>query len=258
MNSLLSNIRIVLMETSHPGNIGAAARAMKTMGLGDLVLVNPGAFPSAIATARAAGADDILYHATVVDSLDDALGSSVFACATTARRREIAVPVTSPREIAPGLVERARSGPIAIVFGRESSGLTNDEVRRCQRVLELPASPQYSSLNLGAAVQLISYELRLAALAEQASAQAEVTSVQRISVADLEGLYGHLERTLTTIGYLDPAQPKKLMPRLRALFGRADLTSSELNILRGILRATDEMAARAELPQAPHAGLDSL
>jgi len=107
-------------------------------------------------------------------------------------------------------------------------------------------------------VQLISYELRLAALAEQASAQAEVTSVQRISVADLEGLYGHLERTLTTIGYLDPAQPKKLMPRLRALFGRADLTSSELNILRGILRATDEMAARAELPQAPHAGLDSL
>lgn len=246
MNSLLSNIRIVLMETSHPGNIGAAARAMKTMGLTDLVLVNPGEFPSAIATARAAGADDILYHASVVDTLDDALGSAVFACATTARRREIAVPVTTPREIAPDLIKRAQSGPVAIVFGRESSGLTNEEVRCCQQVLELPANPQYSSLNLGSAVQLLSYELRLAELDVAASKSNEAALVERISIADLEGLYGHLEQALTSIGYLDPRHPKKLMPRLRALFGRADLSASELNILRGVLRAAEEAATHAD------------
>ena len=241
---MLSNIRIVLVETSHPGNIGATARAMKTMGLSELVLVKPKQFPAAPATARAAGADDILYMAKVVDSLDEALTGCVYACATTARRREIAVPVSRPRDAAPDLMARASAGSVALVFGRESSGLTNDEVRRCQHILELPTNPEYASLNLGSAVQLLCYEMRLAALALEANGEPSDNADETISVDELEGLYGHFERALVTIGYLDPAQPKKLLPRLRTLFGRADLTRAELNILRGILKAAEETARR--------------
>ena len=243
---MLNNIRIVLVETSHPGNIGAAARAMKTMGLSELILVNPKDFPSAPATARAAGADDILYRARIAGSLVEALKGCELACATTARRRELSVPPAPPRALAPALLERAEGGPVAIVFGRESSGLNNAEVQMCQAFAQIPTAPDYASLNLAAAVQLFAYELRLAALTELDSdpAGGEPAARAGISVDELEGLYGHLEAALTTIGYLDPARPKKLMPRLRALFGRANLDRAELQILRGVLSSAEQAAGR--------------
>jgi tRNA/rRNA methyltransferase len=229
----LANIRIVLVEPSHPGNIGATARAMKTMGLSNLTLVQPRSFPAAEASARAAGADNVLFNASVVDNLDAALEGCLYACATTARRRELSVPPTTPRAAAPELIERAKTGIVAIVFGRESSGLSNAELSRCQTALEVPSNPEFASLNLASAVQLVSYELRLASLDETPPASAR----EAVSVPQLEGLYRHFEVALTEIGYLDPNNPKKLLQRLRALFGRADLSLSELQVLRGILTA---------------------
>lgn len=233
---LLSRIRIVLSHTSHPGNIGAAARAMKTMGITSLYLVNPKKPIDAEAEAMASGASDVLHGARICASLDEALRGTVYALAVSARRRELAYVSADARSAALALVAAAQEGEVAIVFGTEMSGLTNEEILQCRALAHIPADPGYSSLNLAAAVQVLAYETRVAALgaplpaAEGAAARHE----------DVENFYIHLEQSLRASGFLDPYNPKRLMPRLRRLFGRVRLEQEEVNILRGVLTSFDK------------------
>jgi tRNA/rRNA methyltransferase len=230
----LDRIRVVLSRTSHPGNIGAAARAMKTMGLRDLWLVAPEAFPDEVATARASGAADVLESARVVDTLQEALADTVFSAALTARRRELSLPRMQARDAAREIVARSGDGIVALVFGNETSGMTNEEVGLCSLPVTIPTDPDFSSLNLGAAVQVLSYELRMAALGEAAAAPADVQA-EPATHADFEGFMGHLERVVTASGFHDPANPKRLLPRMRRLFNRVRLEKEEVAILRGML-----------------------
>lgn len=229
----LNNVRVVLCETSHPGNVGASARAMKTMGLSHLHLVAPQRFPDAQAERRAARAADILANAQVHDTLDEALRGVAFAVACSARSREMAVPATIARTAARRVVDIAQSQSVALVFGNETYGLTTEQVNKCGLLAAIPAHPEYSSLNLGAAVQVFAYELRMAAEAP------DVVEVPRelASHEEVEGFYAHLESALAGTGFFDPEHPKKLMPRVRRLFARAGLERDEVNILRGILKA---------------------
>lgn len=230
----LKNIRVVLCETAHPGNIGAAARALKTMGLGRLHLVAPGRFPDPQAEWLASGATDVLRRAHVHQSLDDALAGAALTVACTARPREIAVPMVTAREAAARIVEVARSQPAALVFGNETFGLSAVEVGKCQLLAAIPANPEYSSLNVAAAVQLFAYELRLAVLGaglHGGKARTLATHEER------ERFYDQLERAMVENGFLNPEHPKKLMPRLRRLFNRAQLEQEEVNILRGVIKA---------------------
>jgi tRNA/rRNA methyltransferase len=230
----LKNIRVVLCETAHPGNIGAAARALKTMGLARLHLVSPARFPDPQAEWLASGATDVLRRARVHAELDDALAGSAFTVACTARPREIAAPMVGAREAAARIVEVARSQPAALVFGNETFGLTAAEVGKCQLLATIPASPEYNSLNVAAAVQLLAYELRLAALD---AAPQTGKARPRATHEDLERFYEHLERAMLERGFLNPEHPKKLMPRLRRLFNRAQLEQDEVHILRGVIKA---------------------
>lgn len=232
----LDRIRIVLSRTSHPGNIGAAARAMKTMGLSKLWLVAPQEHPSREAWARASGAIDILDAAQVVPRLEDALAGTVLAAALTARRRELSLPRMHAREAATELLRHCAAGEVALVFGNETSGLTNEEVALCGMPVSIPANPEYSSLNLGAAVQLLCYELRMAALAPQPPADPLPAPATHDEV---EGFFAHLERVSTQSGFHDPDNPKRLLPRLRRLFGRARLEREEVSILRGLLTSVE-------------------
>lgn len=227
----LSSIRIVLVNTSHPGNIGACARAMKTMGLAKLYLVQPKLFPSDEATARAAGADDILLNASVCDSLEQALSGCVLVVGASARTRTIEWPELTPHACATQLVQGAVQGDVALVFGREHSGLSNEELDRCHYLTRIPANPAFASLNIAAAVQIFAYEILLAQ-SVSVSAQDEHTPV---GVEQMELFYTHIEQVLVQIGFLNPLQPKKLMRRLRRLFGRARPDQNEINILRGML-----------------------
>ena len=231
---LLSHIRIVLSHTSHPGNIGAAARAMKTMGIVSLYLVNPKKFPDAEAEAMASGASDVLQNARVCASLAEALHGTVYALAVSARRRELAFTSAESRGAAQALVVAAQGGEVAIVFGTEMSGLTNEEILQCRAMAHIPADPGYSSLNLAAAVQVMAYEARMAALSEQMHPPAESEPARH---EDVENFYLHLEQSLRASGFLDPANPRRLIPRLRRLFGRARLEQEEVNILRGMLNS---------------------
>ena len=235
----LDRIRIVLSRTRHPGNIGAAARAMKTMGLSRLYLVSPLSFPDPVADARASGADDVLAGATVVDSLQQALHGTILSAAVTARRRERSVPVSGAREGAVEMLRFAGEGDVALVFGTEQSGLTNEEVEMCSMPVTIPANPQFSSLNLGAAVQLLCYELRMAALAASATVGADEPLPNLASFEDIEGFHAHLQRAMTDSGFYDPANPKRLLQRVRRLFGRIRLEREEVNILRGIIGALE-------------------
>lgn len=259
----LHRVRIVLVEPTHPGNVGAAARAMKAMGLDRLCLVAPRRFPSAEATARAAGADDVLHAARIVESLDEALSDCGFVLGTTARSRRIEWPVIDVHEGARRAVGQAVRTPVAVVFGRESAGLTNAELDRCHALVRIPAAAHFSSLNVAAAVQILAYEIRIAALGagargERVELHGEGTGTQGESVGgrpvpqspaatagELEGFYRHLEAALIEIGYLDPAAPKLLMRRLRRLFNRAIPDRAEINILRGILSAATRRPAGA-------------
>ena len=227
----LDNIRVVLCETSHPGNIGAAARAMKTMGLARLHLVRPQKFPAPEAEWRATHATDVLENVAVHATLNEALHGVAFAIACSAREREIAVPQVDAREAAARAIEVAVSQPVAFVFGNETYGLTTEEVNKCQLLATIPADPQYSSLNLGAAVQVFAYELRVASGAKPPTPHAGELATHE----SVEAFYEHLERTMAEVGFLNPEHPKKLMPRLRRLFGRARLEKEEVNILRGVL-----------------------
>jgi tRNA/rRNA methyltransferase len=230
-------VRVVLVRTTHPGNIGAAARAMKTMGLARLLLVRPLRFPDPQADAMATGAGDVLARARVCATLEQALAGTTLAIALTARRRELSPLALEAREAARlAAAESARGGEVAFVFGTEMSGLANDEVIRCQRVAHIAADPAYSSLNLAAAVQVMAYELHVAAAGPAAPDN------QRFDAAtfeELEGLYAHLERNAVASGFLDPANPGRLLERLRRLFGRTRLEKEEVRLLRGLLTAWD-------------------
>jgi len=230
----LKNVRIVLCETAHPGNIGAAARALKTMGLGGLYLVAPERYPDPQAEWLASGATDVLKTARVFASLDQALAGSAFTVACTSRARGIAVPMVSAREAAARVIEVAREQPTTLVFGNETFGLTAEEVNRCQLLATIPANPGYSSLNVAAAVQVFAYELRLAALGGSVPAG---KAREMASHEQVERFYAHLEQAMLEGGFLNPEHPKKLMPRLRRLFGRAHLEKEEVNILRGVIKA---------------------
>ncbi|WP_439886162.1 tRNA (cytosine(32)/uridine(32)-2'-O)-methyltransferase TrmJ [Pseudomonas sp. MBLB4123] len=250
---MLQNIRVVLVNTSHPGNIGGAARAMKNMGLSRLVLVDPVDFPSGDAVARASGATDILDAAQVVGTLEEALVGCSLVLGTSARDRRIPWPLLDPRECGVASCEQAaQGGEVALVFGREYAGLTNEELQRCQFHVHIPSDPQFSSLNLAAAVQVLAYEVRMAWLVAQDRptkvAKVETTAMldmQPVTADELESFYAHLELSLVEIGFLDPAKPRHLMSRLRRLYGRSGISKLEMNILRGILTETVK-AARGE------------
>lgn len=236
----LNNIRIVLVGTTHPGNIGATARAMKCMGLSRLYLVKPPfGFPGAEATARAAGADDVLANAVVSQSLESAISDCSLVVGTTARDRSIPWPVWSPQECASQALALSAGGPVAMLFGRERSGLTNEEIDCCNAVVNIPTNPGFSSLNLASAVQILAYEIQ-----KQVNRGAPVEPDDgRIPLAtneELEYLYEHLQRTMTRVGFYDPDKPRRVMRRLRRLFGRTGLDQNELNILRGFLAAVED------------------
>ena len=233
---MLNKVRIVLVDTSHAGNIGATARAMKNMGLTRLYLVTPQHFPHADATARASGADDVLARAEVCPDLDSALAGCGFVVGASARLRSLHVPVLAPRPCAERIVQEVAATEVAIVFGREHSGLTNDELGRCHHLVHIPCNPNYSSLNLAAAVQVVSYELRLASV-EGAEVVGEPEEPPA-TADEMERFYVHLQQTLEEIGFLDPENPRIMMRRLRRLFNRARPNEVEMNILRGILTAT--------------------
>ena len=236
MSDVLKNSRIVLCETHHAGNIGAAARAMKTMGLSALYLVKPENFPSVEATRRASRATDVLERAQVCETLGAALSGVTLAVACSARSRELAVPTMDVRTAAARLAVVAASQPVALVFGNETYGLTTAQVHQCQLIASIPADPQYASLNLAAAVQVFAYELRLAALGGRIVGDSDSAPSDLASHEVVEGFYTQLEAALIETGYLNPAQPKKLMQRMRRLFARAGLEQEEVNILRGVVR----------------------
>lgn len=237
--SLFKRLRFVLVQTSREGNIGAVARAMKTMGFSELVLVNP-RFPNAIcheeAIAFASGAQDILSGARVVASIEEALLGCNYAAAITARLREFSPPVIGPRSLAAHLNANT-SLTAALVFGNERFGLPNDIVEKCNILINIPANPEYSSLNLAQAAQVLAYECRVAALGDALPGstvigfQGEPAGIQQI-----DSMYAHLEQALEAIDFLDPDNPKKLMSRLKRLFTRAQLEVEEVNILRGIAK----------------------
>jgi len=231
----LKNIRFVLCETAHPGNIGAAARALKTMGLSQLVLVAPARFPDPQAEWLAVGAADLLRAARVYKSLDEALAGSAFTVACTARPREVAVPMVAAREAAERIVEVARTQSVALVFGNEKYGLTAEEVAKCQLLATIPADPKFSSLNVAAAVQVLAYELRIAALGATVR-KSSGKPPEHATYEEVERFYEHLEKSLLAAGFLNPRNPKKLMARLRRLFGRTQLEQEEVNILRGVVK----------------------
>jgi len=242
MHPTISNIRIILVGTTHPGNIGAAARAMKVMGLEHLYLVAPEArFPSAKATAMATSGDDLLQKAVVVDELIEAIAGCGLVLGTTARLRSLPLPVIDPRTAAERTVREAMGHEVAIVFGRENAGLTNEETRMCHYLVNIPTSQEYHSLNLAQAVQVIAYELHLAMLSEQPGET--LPHDWKPEPADrVEFYFQRLEATLTEIGFLNLDQPKRLMQRLRRLYQRARPDENELNILNGILSSTLEAA----------------
>jgi len=222
--------------TTHPGNIGAVARAMKNMCLSELYLVAPARYPHADATARASGADDLLAEARVCPDLDSAVHGCRLVIGASARRRSVDWPTLEPRACAERLWAESRIAPVALVFGREKSGLSNAELDRCGHLVQIPANPDYASLNLGAAAQILGYEIYLAS---RLSAEGDfLTSPADVASADaMEAFFRHLEQALFDIGFLQPVRGERLMRRLRRLFNRARPEAEELNILRGILSA---------------------
>ncbi|AXW88646.1 tRNA (cytosine(32)/uridine(32)-2'-O)-methyltransferase TrmJ [Lonsdalea britannica] len=232
---MLENIRIVLVETSHTGNMGSAARAMKTMGLSNLYLVNPLVKPDSQAIALSAGASDVIGNATLVENLDQALEGCSLVIGTSARSRTLPWPMLEPRECGVRSAQASRHAPVAIVFGRERVGLTNDELQKCHYHVAIPANPEYSSLNLAMAVQILSYEIRVAHLDNEQMDTPEHEETPYPLVDDLERFYQHLESTLVETGFIRQAHQGQVMSKLRRLFTRARPESQELNILRGIL-----------------------
>ncbi len=230
------SIRIVLVRTTHPGNIGAVARAMKNMGLSDLALVDPRFFPHEEATARASGAHDLLENAMRVETLPEAIADCVYVAGASARPRSINWPCLDCRDAAARLLEESSNGKVAAVFGPEKTGLSNSDLDHCDTLLTIPTHPDFSSLNLAMAVQVLTYEIRAAQVDKHPSYEADAPLA---TSAELERFYGHLEQVLTDLQFLDPDNPRYLMRRLRRLFIRARPDQNELNILRGILTSVE-------------------
>ena len=228
--SLLARVRIVMLRPQHPGNIGAAARAMKTMGLSELVLVSPQKFPHAQADAMAVDAKDVLDAARVVDSFEAAIGDCARVAGTSARLRSLPHNVIAPRQWAERTAREA-GGRVALVFGPERIGLTNEEMHRCDELVSIPANPDYRALNIAAAVQVLAYEVRLAS----GAAMPQAPEREPVDHKEMELFYAHLEWVMVRTKFHNPKYPRQLMPRLRRLFGRAAPDENEMNILRGIL-----------------------
>lgn len=243
--ALLANIRVVLVNTQHPGNIGSTARAMLTMGLSELVLVNPSRFPHPQARMTAAHAEGVVDGARVVATLGEAIADCSWVVASSARPRHLGdVPLT-PWDMASRAVTTASAAKVAVVFGCERTGLTNEELELCHAVTMIPTNPGYSSLNLSQAVQVLAYELRRAALPKvEAVSGRQGPLYAPPSAQEMEHFYGHLERILMSTGFLDPANPRLLMRRLRQFFNRASPDRNELNILRGILTSIEKPKGR--------------
>jgi tRNA/rRNA methyltransferase len=237
MNDILSRVSIVLSRPSHPGNIGGAARAMKTMGFADLRLVEPKRYPDPEATALASGATDVLDAARVFATLEEALGDSVLAVGFSSRSRDLSHPPRALRHAAPQILATATTGRVALVFGNETFGLTNEELGRCQALVMIPANPAYASLNLAAAVQIACYELATAAQAFSAAAEPARTAA---TLEEVEALFTHGEAAMVESRFLDPDQPKRLMERIRRLFARGGLEREEVKFLRGMLAAFEK------------------
>lgn len=243
----LKNIRVVLARPSHPGNIGSAARAMKTMGLTRLYLVEPKVFPSEEANTLASGAVDVLEQAVVVGSLAEALADVTIACALTSRRRELSTPLSTPRETAPELIARARDGEqVALVFGNETFGLSIEEVEQCNRLVTVPGNPDYFSLNLAMAVQVMTYEL---------FSHTETTvdylkpEDRTATLGEVDSFCGHLEQTFDDLGLLEKRNSERLLRRMRTLFNRAGLQREEIDILRGLFRQAQRFADGTQPPR---------
>ena len=236
---MLDQIRIVLVNTSHTGNMGSAARAMKTMGLSQMVLVDPQAQPDDNAYALAAGASDLLANARIVSTLDEAIADCGLVIGTSARSRTLSWPMLDPREAGEKLVTEGMQYPVALVFGRERTGLTNDELQKCHYHVAIPANPEYSSLNLAMAVQTLCYEVRMHWLQQEQVGETDM-AVDYPSAEQLEGFYQHLEQTLLKTGFIADDHPGQVMSKLRRLFNRARPEAVELNILRGILTSVQK------------------
>jgi tRNA (cytidine32/uridine32-2'-O)-methyltransferase len=262
---LLDRIHFALVETSMPENIGSAARAMKAMGLERLVLVAPQAFPHDRANALAAGADDVLANARVAASVAEGLGDCGFVLGCTARSRSVSMPVLTPRESALRLLEAAARGPVAVMFGSERVGLSNADLSRCDAAINIPTDAVFSSLNLAQAVQIIAYELRLAALsgsnvATPAAPPSYEEGDAAATLAEMEGYFGHLEQTLADIDFLKGRSARIIMQRLRRLFLRAEPSQREVQILRGILsdaQRQSRLAAQRAATEMSSADIES-
>jgi tRNA (cytidine32/uridine32-2'-O)-methyltransferase len=239
MQKLLTNIRIVLVKTSHPGNIGAAARAMKTMGLSRLYLVNPKHFPDRAADERAAHAGDILEQAVVVDTFLEAIQDCQMVFGTSVRLRDVQGAYLNARDAGVAAIKTADHSQVAIVFGSERTGLLNEELQHCQYQVEIPANPHYNSLNLASAVQVLCYELWMAANAQQPAIKID-DEFPLATVSELEHLYQHWEKVLCQVEFLNARRSNQVMLRLRHLFNRAHLDEREVKILRGILKAIEK------------------
>ncbi len=237
----LSRLRVVLLEPSHPGNIGAAARALANMGVGRLVLVAPRCAIAEEARTRAAGGAALLEQAELVPDLATAVAGCRLLIGASARQRSLAWPQWSPREAAAHAIAEARHGEVALLFGREDCGLSNEELQCCHAQLRIPSDERCSSLNLAMAVLLVSYELRLVALDSSASLPA-VPLEEAATAEQITDFHRHLEQTLLQIGFLNPTAPRQLLARLRRLFARTRLDGVEVSILRGVLSAVQRVA----------------
>ena len=241
----LDNIRVVMINTSHPGNIGAAARVMKNMGLSRLYLVNPKQFPNYEATAMASGADDLLSRAVVCSSFAEALSGCHLVLGSTARERKLQHDFIDGREAGLLAAKESKQGEVALVFGRERTGLTNEETGLCHKLINIPANPDYASLNVASAVQIISYEVMMSlSCLQENSLQEEKAQSETIDYAssdNMERFYQHLQETLVDIDFLQLKQSPQLMPKLRSIYNRIRLKQEELNILRGILSKTQNI-----------------
>ena len=235
----LSNIKIVLVNTAHPGNIGGAARAMKNMGLSELCLVEPREYPAPRAVWRAAGAREVLSNATVVDSVDEAITDCSLVIGTSARERRIPWPLINPRECGVRVWAEAQKHKVALLFGREDRGLTNDELQKCHYHVHIPSNPEYSSLNLATAVQVLAYEIRMASLANDNGELPDLAEWDQplVNSEDLENFHNHLAETMAELDFYDPKNPKQLLTRMRRLFNRLRMDQMEVSILRGLLSA---------------------
>lgn len=233
------DIQVLLVETSHPGNIGATARAMKNMGLSRLGLVSPRCGIDEVAIARASGALDILDTCQRYADLPSAVADSELVIGSSARPRSLSWPELTPRAMAQRVAGLAGGQRVSLLFGRERSGLTNEELQFCHFTVKIPTHPEYSSLNVAMAVQLLAYEL-FVALGDGSSSESASHSEPMASAGELEGFFDHLQQVITTTGFLDPDNPRQMMKRLRRLYQRAEMTRNEVNILRGILSSVQK------------------